>query len=103
MSGAAGDGGRGGAVCVCAVLPVQPGVEVEPVLAEAAAARGGGGLCWRGWESLISLLIKGYKRDGEQKHGVSDIEASEWSSIVMYNFGVGPRFAYVSASSRAPK
>jgi hypothetical protein len=25
------------------------------------------------------------------------------SSIVMYNFGVGPRFAYVSASSRAPK
>jgi hypothetical protein len=25
------------------------------------------------------------------------------SSIVMYNFGVGPRFAYVSASARAPK
>jgi hypothetical protein len=25
------------------------------------------------------------------------------SSIVMYNFGVGPRFAYVSASVRAPK
>jgi hypothetical protein len=25
------------------------------------------------------------------------------SSIVMYNFGVGPRFAYVSVSSRAPK
>ena len=25
------------------------------------------------------------------------------SSTVMYNFGVGPRFAYVSASARAPK
>jgi hypothetical protein len=25
------------------------------------------------------------------------------SSIVMYNFGVGPRFAYVSASARAPR
>jgi hypothetical protein len=25
------------------------------------------------------------------------------SSIVMYNFGVGPRFAFVSASARAPK
>ena len=27
----------------------------------------------------------------------------EDSSSVMYNFGVGPRFAYVSASARAPK
>ncbi len=25
------------------------------------------------------------------------------SSTVMYNFGVGPRFAFVSASARAPK
>ena len=25
------------------------------------------------------------------------------SSTVMYNFGVGPRFAYVSTSARAPK
>ena len=25
------------------------------------------------------------------------------SSSIMYNFGVGPRFAYVSASARAPK
>ena len=28
---------------------------------------------------------------------------STLSSSVMYNFGVGPRFAYVSASARAPK
>jgi hypothetical protein len=28
---------------------------------------------------------------------------SDRSSIVMYNFGVGPRFAFVSASARAPK
>ncbi len=27
----------------------------------------------------------------------------EPSSTVMYNFGVGPRFAFVSASARAPK
>ncbi len=31
------------------------------------------------------------------------VAAQPNSSIVMYNFGVGPRFAYVSASSRAPK
>jgi hypothetical protein len=28
---------------------------------------------------------------------------SNTSSTVMYNFGVGPRFAFVSASARAPK
>ena len=49
MCGAAGDGGGFGAVRVRAVLPVQPGVEVQPVLGRVAAAArggGGGGLCW---------------------------------------------------------
>ena len=38
---------------------------------------------------------------GQQMQGDSPPRTmSTMSSIVMYNFGVGPRFAYVSASAR---
>jgi hypothetical protein len=54
--GVADFGGGGAAVRVCAVLALQPGVEVQPVhlsLLEGSAARGGrgfqGGAYLRGW------------------------------------------------------
>ena len=61
-----------------------------------------------------TFLVKVKAHRGEPLHEGADDLAEEGrllakegegyrSSNVMYNFGVGPRFAYVSASARAPK
>jgi hypothetical protein len=38
-----------------------------------------------------------------QEKNAYEVDLVDLSSIVMYNFGVGPRFAFVSASVRVPK
>ena len=49
------------------------------------------------------------RREGQRQEAERDqtqggrVSRQQESSIVMYNFGVGPHFAYVSASARAPK
>jgi hypothetical protein len=47
------------------------------------------------WGEGGSKGVRG--RSSRRQNGVAT------SSTVMYNFGVGPRFAFVSASARAPK
>ena len=48
-------------------------------------------------EKHLDITKKQLQKQGQQ------CTAMEASSTVMYNFGVGPRFAFVSASARAPK
>jgi hypothetical protein len=50
---------------------------------------------------IIPIICPGYEIKNYNEWWPSNM--SEMSSIVMYNFGVGPRFAFVSASARAPK
>ncbi len=70
----------------------------------------------KGWDQLYLEPIgkEGFLETGRAAHEVTmqerlkeqdklKFKEQTASSIVMYNFGVGPRFAYVSASSRAPK
>ena len=59
-------------------------------------------------EGTLNIGQMGFDNTAEEritKEMITDYHKKEQdrSSIVMYNFGVGPRFAYVSASARAPK